>query len=333
MFLLLREYLWVLLLPVSLFWAVATFFRRRLFGASGYHSKLRVICVGNIHSGGSGKTPIVAEIANHYKEKNSIILSRGYKRKSTEPVLELATSQLEGANYYGDEPWMLYQKTQRPVFVGGNRRALAKAVEKKYQGATLVMDDGFQNFGLRKNVSLVVINAQQPFLESFCLPFGELREPLSAIEDADAVVLIKSGSAENLLLWRTYLDTTFTDLVVFEAESATSDLQNSSFDGVAFAFSGIARPENFAKSVSELGLGKFARRFPDHHSYSDADIAELVEQKKKTGADYFLTTEKDFYKVQVQFSAIGEKVTFLKHRVLLPNEFWIFLDSKVEAAA
>lgn len=327
----LREFFWVAFLPISFLWACVSVVRRKLLGSLGYRSKFLVICVGNLHSGGSGKTPIVAEIASHFTQKNVVILSRGYKRQSKAAVLELSDTP-EGSFYYGDEPWLLFKKTNRPVFVGASRARVTQNIEKKYPEALLLMDDGFQHLSLKKDISILVIHTQNAFLDSFCLPLGDLREPLSAVKSADCVVLVPGTDVENQAVWRTYFTERYSSLPLFEAETKSVNLCGEK-GSKAFIFSGIAKPRSFAHSVEAQGLGKLEKIFPDHHPYSEADIERLIEDKKKKQADYFLTTEKDFYKVALRLSSRGEKLAYLEHRVLLPEPFWNFLEEKLGAAA
>lgn len=324
-----REFSWIVLLPLSMFWAMLSLLRRLIFSSAGYQSKFPVIAVGNIHSGGSGKTPLVAAIAAYFEKRNSIIISRGYKRKSKKPVLEV--TEKESVLECGDEPFLLRRRTGRPVFVGAKRSAVAKKVEEAHGAGILVMDDGFQHLSLKKDISLVVINAQKDFLDSYCLPLGDLREPVCALKFASAVVLVDSGSKENLLLWKTFIEEHFPELPVFSAIPKVNGLNTGEpVSGMAVAFCGIANPERFAHAIPN---GKVVRFYPDHHSYTEKDIDWLIEKKKTVSGDYFLTTEKDYYKVERGFAKKGEKVAFLKQEIELPVSFWAFLEKNLGEAA
>lgn len=329
-----REFLWIVLFPLSFLWALVASVRRKFFCNQGYTSRFPVICVGNIHSGGTGKTPIVAAIANHYIQKNSLIVSRGYKRKSREKVLFLDPMSLGGPQQYGDEPWLLSKKTGRPVYVGGKRKQVAKVIESAHATGLLILDDGYQHFGLKKSVSIIVVNSDQSPLTSFCLPLGDLREPLSALAGADAFVLVDSGSRENCILWKTYLESNFAFIPLFSAVSVSEELSEENLKGkVAFAFCGIAHPERFITSSKSLRSPLGVQVYPDHYGYSEEEVDRLIKKGRDFKADYFLTTEKDFYKVQPFFAKKGQRLAFLKHQVILSEGFWGFLDSKVAGAA
>lgn len=241
-----------------------------------------VICVGNLTAGGSGKTPVALAIAEMLRAKGHqpYFLTRGYGGSERGPAL---ASRGHSAQQMGDEALLLARAA--PTIVARDRAAGAKlAVEK---GATvLVMDDGHQNFSLRKNLSLVVVDAETGFGSGFQIPAGPLREPVTqGLARSDAVVLVGDGSP---------------DLVGFRGPVLRVRLVA---DGSAlaekpvFAFAGIGRPEKFIASLHASGAHVIGSCFfSDHHPYSED---ELLELKAVAGDSLLVTTEKDFVRLSI----------------------------------
>ncbi|MEZ4750744.1 MAG: tetraacyldisaccharide 4'-kinase [Bdellovibrionota bacterium] len=190
-------------LPLSLSWAVVTCLRRRFLSTRGYRSSLRVLCIGNLHSGGSGKTPVVRAICEGLKSKRPAVMSRGYRaRLSKEGAL--VDRAHGGPDAFGDEPWMLAQVLECPVYIGADRGRLAKRIENEGLSDLIIMDDGFQNFTLIKDKSMLVFNAEKDLDSLYCPPLGELREPLGAVNAADALI-VAYERASDLEKWRVWL--------------------------------------------------------------------------------------------------------------------------------
>jgi tetraacyldisaccharide 4'-kinase len=331
-----RNLLWGLLYPLSFLWAFGAAFRRWYYPRDKrYRSRLPVICVGNLHSGGSGKTPLVLELAARYRERQPVILSRGYKGTMSESGARVDLARTNGPTLYGDEPWMLAERTGCPVYVGRDRLRWVKFLEEEGEKRLIILDDGFQYLPLRSSCDLVLVNTRRQPADSYCIPWGEMREPFSAIRRAAAVLL--TGTSESLSRgWKTFLQKSFPNVPVFEiyrrAEGIwEGDAPYTPAPGESLAaFCGIADPESFRSDLKRAPHARLIDVFPDHHLYQEKDIVSLIELRKKLGASAFLTTEKDWYKVAPLFIARGERVLRLRIRYEVPEDFWYFLDKRME---
>jgi tetraacyldisaccharide 4'-kinase len=246
-----------------------------------------VISVGNLTVGGSGKTPLAAEIARLLLEmgERPSILSRGYARKIAADgvvVVSDGVRILEGVERSGDEPQMLAHAVPRAaVLVSSSRYAAGRIAESRLGCTVHVLDDGFQHFELMRDVDLLV--APEPS-DRRTLPFGRLREPLDAANAADAMLVEAPG-----LGLQDPAKPTFT---------FTRRLNGPPPDRRAFAFAGIAKPERFFADLESAGWTLAGRRsFGDHHHYLPHEIDEVKRAAKSSGADVILTTEKDLVRI------------------------------------
>ncbi len=235
-----------------------------------------VVSIGNISVGGSGKTPFVIALGQLLAERGIAfdVLSRGYGRSST--GIEVVDPHGSAAQF-GDEPLLIARKLQAPVIVGADRYRAGLLAEKKFASKLHLLDDGFQHRRLHRDFDIVLLPAEDQ--TGSLLPIGRLREPLSALNRADAVVLTDSQVQlpKAKSIWRARR--------VIELPTAV---------GKTIAFSGIARPRQFIESLKSSNMeiaGTIA--FSDHHRYEQLDIDRLLELKKQTSTDSFMTTEKD----------------------------------------
>lgn len=316
----LSEIFWVVFYPLAVLWACVTSIRRRFFNR-GYQSRLPVLCVGNIHSGGSGKTPVVVEIVKHFSQLNPVVLSRGYGRnlKAVNP----------GPEQLGDEPWMIQQETNRTVLVAKNRGDLARKVETENLGSLLVLDDGFQNFTLRKNVNIVCVHVDKKITELNCLPLGELREGMGSLRDATAVLLVGEEASFGHGLWRTYFEEEWEALPVFNVKTS---YEAPSPHGKYLAFCGIAAPDRFKATLESFHFDFEFVPFRDHHRYTERDVEGLLERASKHETDSFITTQKDYYKCVELFKKYKKNLQFVKMSAQIEDHFWTFIDKKIKQA-
>jgi tetraacyldisaccharide 4'-kinase len=241
-----------------------------------------VICVGNLTAGGSGKTPIAIAIAEALRAqgRKPFFLTRGYGGREHGPAL---ATRAHSAAVMGDEALVLARHAQTVVSrdrVAGARLAVAKGAD------AIVMDDGHQNFGLYKSLSLIVVDAASGFGNGFQIPAGPLREPVEqGLARADAVILVGNGNP---------------DLAGFLKPVLRARLaaDGEGFAGKSvFAFAGIGRPEKLIDSLVESGaLLTGSCFFADHHRYSEDEITEL---RAVAGDAQLVTTEKDFVRMTV----------------------------------
>ena len=240
-----------------------------------------VICVGNLVAGGAGKTPTVLALAALLEEMHPHVLTRGYPGKRRGP-LWVDRSRHSVADV-GDEALLLSRHL--PTIIARNR--VAGAITAANAGAGLVlMDDGFQNPSLVKDIALLVVDTGQSFGNGRCIPAGPLREPVArGLARADAIVLIGDGPFQAPAR-----------LPVFAA-SIQPECEASHWAGRrVVAFAGIGRPQKFFDTLTTLGAEVVSRHaFADHHVYSEAELQHL-KQALPTGAS-LVTTEKDYVRL------------------------------------
>jgi len=244
-----------------------------------------VISIGNLTVGGSGKTPLAAEIARLLLAmgEHPSILSRGYARQIVEEgavIVSDGNRVLADEARAGDEPLMLAQMVPGAAVLACASRYLAGRIAEKRLGRTVhVLDDGFQHFDLLRDVDLLV--APDTLEDVRTLPFGRFREPLDAAAAADAL-LVESVSP---MTERLKVSTVF---------EFSRRIGGPPPDRPAFAFAGIARPERFYDDLEKSGWRLTGRRsFRDHHHFSAREIADIGRTAAASGAQIILTTDKD----------------------------------------
>ena len=255
---------------------------RRLEGA--------VISVGNLSTGGSGKTPFVMLLGELLQARGIKfdVLSRGYGRKSTGVLL---VDPAGSPSQYGDEPLLIARKLQVPVIVGENRYEAGRFAESRFGTQLHLLDDGFQHRALARDFDIVLVTAQGT--TDRLLPTGRLREPLAALRRADAVVLTGSTSAElpeleGKLVWR-----------------VRRGIAPQNVPPRPVVLCGIARPQDFVQQLSAANIESAGQAFfRDHHCYSEEDVRELLTLKQKCSAGGFVTTEKDAVNLGALLSAL-----------------------------
>lgn len=235
-----------------------------------------VISVGNLSVGGSGKTPFVIAMGELLKERGIAfdVLSRGYRRNS---IAVAVVDPLGTPEEFGDEPLLIARKLQVPVVVAADRYRAGLLAEQKFATRLHLLDDAFQHRRLHRDFDIVMFPAAD--IEDTLLPVGRLREPLSSLQRADAIVVIGGTAAPQLQspVWQV-------------RRQLSLDLPTDK----AIAFCGIARPDAFFSELRKLGVDVAQTiAFRDHHRYSADDLQRLLAAKSESGAHSFITTEKD----------------------------------------
>jgi tetraacyldisaccharide 4'-kinase len=273
-----------LLAPLGwLYDAVGKFLRGRI---TPRRVSIPVICVGNATLGGSGKTPVVAEIARRLRSSqiDAHILSRGYGGKSTGPLL--VDGNFHTSKDVGDEPRML--SSIAPVWVSASKVAGARAAATA--GAqVIILDDGLQNPTLHKDFSFLVVDGGGAFGNGKIFPAGPLREyPQAVMERADAVVFIGEETAP-----KEVAHTRKPFLRALPRTMPPQDLRGK----VVFAFCGIGRPQKFFDGLKAQGAKIVEEKiFPDHHPYTHEEIEKILTEAQRMNA-LPVTTEKDSARV------------------------------------
>lgn len=297
-----------------------------------------VISIGNITTGGTGKTPIVKNVAAHLSAdgRRVAIISRGYGRSSIGTVVVSdGKNILTDVRSSGDEPMLLAEQLPNAiVIVDEDRvRGARKGIEE-FGASVIVLDDGFQHRRIHRSQNIVLIDAQNSPFGTMLLPAGYRRELISSFKRADAVVITKSDNVNTAhdLFQHKELDSI---IHKFSSSFLPTGIRHV-FGGVqqsleiltgcsVIALSGIARSESFQQSLLHCGvLVKKYFNYADHHTYVQSDIEKVIEALHITGADYIITTEKDAVRLK-GFSVLLNQlpiVTLSMNVVLHQNETW-----------
>lgn len=273
--------------------------------------KARVVCIGNITAGGTGKTTAVLLAAKLLSKEGikTAIISRGYRRNKKEKVKVLFDNDLLNWQETGDEPYMMSQllaEYKVPVAVSSSRYEAAQEVLKEFKSKILLLDDGFQHHKLKRDANIVLVNARDPFGNGKLLPYGILREPMSALKRASLVILTHSDFAteeekENIkkeiktynkkleVLQAIHKPAYYYD-VVNRTKMALDDIK-----GEVVSFCGLGDPISFEKTLTKLGLKiKQTWRFKDHNAYTLQEIKSLASFRNNLP---LITTFKDYVKM------------------------------------
>jgi tetraacyldisaccharide 4'-kinase len=275
-----------------------------------------VISVGNMTVGGAGKTPCVAFLARFLRDEGYevAILSRGYKRESRGRV-EVSNGReiLCGPNESGDEPFLLANLCPGArVVVDRDRYAAGKWLEARDRISVFILDDGYQHLRLARDLNLLLIDASEPLDQAKMVPFGRLREPITAMRRADAVIVTRSDQPfDRHALEQVIGRFARADTPVFYAHHKITELIRLAGAGgpadfarkrVA-ALSGVARPDRFVADLEGLGMEIALRRdFDDHHRYTREELSEIFERARAAGAEAIITTEKDAANLPAEFA-------------------------------
>ena len=280
----------ILLFPVTLLIKLLSFFKRSL--TKTYKYSIPIICVGNIYLGGTGKTPLCIEIFFLLKNlnKNPVFIRKKY-------------------NSFQDE--VNLQKQVGPVYESKKRiNALKEAIHNKADVA--ILDDGFQDFSINKNLSIVCFNEKQWIGNGFVIPSGPLREDLSALNRADCVIINgkKNTNIENKILKKNETIKIF--YTKYRAQNI-NEFENKKI----ISFAGIGNPNNFFELLKDNDLNILEEiSFPDHHNYSNKELENLRNIARENNA-ILLTTEKDFFRIDENYR---KNIKHLKIKVEIENK-------------
>lgn len=303
------------LLALSLIYRALIGLRQVAYRAGALRSRslpVRVVSVGNMTVGGTGKTPTVLHLVERYQERGMrpAVLSRGYGRPDEAAVLVVADGRADplGPDVAGDEPAMLANRLRTvPVVVGRDRYQAGLLAIERFGPDLVVLDDGFQHFRLKRDLDIVLVDGVDPFGNGKLFPAGILREPLSALKRAQVIVITRSDRAADLEgLKRTIR--AFSNALIVSGTYRPIDLVDVATGKVrqldvlqgasVLAFAGIARPDSLENVLASLGADITSfRSYPDHHRYTRADLKVLLDEAART-ASLLVTTEKDGVKLK-----------------------------------
>lgn len=282
----------------------------------------RVISVGNISVGGTGKTSLVEYIASRLlsEDLKTAVVARGYKRPESS---SLVICDLKNCNWEscGDEAAALARSVNGlKIYVDSSKTyAAQKASEDGHE--VVVVDDGFQHRRLIRDLDIVCLDRENRFGNGWLLPFGILREPLRSLHRADAFVIFSSGTDQD------FSKLTLPDgIPVFKARKIVDGIMTANNEWVDIktkrivAFCGIANPESFQNSLKESGVDIAAfEKFNDHHIYKKEEIDRLLMLMEKADAECAITTLKDYVKLEKLWPA-DKSLYYLKISLAIDNE-------------
>jgi tetraacyldisaccharide 4'-kinase len=307
----LSPWLW-LLLPLSLAYRFGVSVRLKAYELGVLRASepsVPVISIGNLTTGGTGKTPLVIELARGLiaAGKTVVVLSRGYGAAEPTPYARALEPR------YGDEAYLIQAQVPEAVVIAGKDRVhtLNQAV-KDYHPDFVLLDDGFQYLPLQRHLNVLLIDGERLLGNERLLPAGPLREPISALQRADLILVTKQVSTASMQAVNRFLaeadkKPSPTVLPVPFQASGLAPLQpeqgklpvSALKDRAVIAVSGIAQPEQFEQDLREAGARLIRHcRFSDHHNYTQADIDRLVDlaERHASQSPLLVTTEKDLVK-------------------------------------
>ncbi len=318
------------LLIASAIYAVIVRIRNALYRLGIFKQKrlkCKVISVGNIAVGGTGKTPITIYLAEKLTKLDYkvVVISRGYKGKFEKKggIISNGKEILTGPVFSGDEPFLMASRLKDiPIVVGQNRYDAGLLAIKKFNPEVIILDDGFQHIKLSRDIDLLLLDSRLPFGNFHIIPRGILREPAASIKRADAFILTRSY-ADNTEA-RDTISAVSNNQPVFEAyntfyffkiekggiSNPAAGFRNELSEDFSFvagkkivAFSGIAGNSHFRKTLEEFKcdiLNFFD--FPDHHRYTAGDMERILKSVRDRRAELIITTEKDFARMGSEFN-------------------------------
>ena len=305
----------IVLPPLSALYGAVTRARLTLYRRGTFRTTTLdrpVISVGNITTGGTGKTPLVEWVARTLaaEGKKVCILTRGYGRSHPDRHILVSDWQtvFATASEAGDEAYLLAKNLEgvAAVISDANRAAAGKDAIKHLNPDCFVLDDGFQHLRLARDLNIVTIDATNPWGGGNLLPYGRLREPRSSLSRADCLVITRADQAEGIQSLRSELAQLTVGCPQFLSRMRTvriARLSDSSkspeLPKRSAAFCAVGNPQSFFTQLRDEGQELFfAKDFPDHYSYTQKDLDRLVNAAKKAGVEALITTAKDAVKLQ-----------------------------------
>ncbi|MBC8032409.1 MAG: tetraacyldisaccharide 4'-kinase [Pyrinomonadaceae bacterium] len=303
-----------MLFPLSTIYSAVTRARLQAY-RSGLLSTSKlpvpVISVGNLTTGGTGKTPLVEWISRRIVDdgKRVCVLTRGYGRinPKTQVVVSNGTEILTNERAAGDEPFLLAENLRgiAAVVCNSNRAAAGQWAIQNLGTQVFVLDDGFQHLRLARDLNIVTIDATEPWGGGRLLPQGRLREPRTSLARADCVVITRVDQTADLDSLRDAVTEVADGIPVFMSRMLTSGLFTLAGEPVVFplqptgAFCGVGNAESFFNHLRGAGQElAFTRAFADHHQYKQTELDALAREATAHGAVSLITTAKDAIKLR-----------------------------------
>ena len=260
-----------LLLPLSFLWLVLLNIRNIFQKQTSF--KAPIICVGNIYLGGTGKTPLSIQIVNEFNRiKKPVIVRKYYKN-------------------HKDEYDLIFKKAKYLIYEKKRSFAINKAIGKKFN--LIILDDGFQDLSIKKDLNILCFNSEQLIGNGFVLPAGPLRESFSSIKKAEIIVINGQKKKE----FEDEIKKISSKTKIFYTKYTPQNIYKFKNKNI-LAFAGIGNPHNFFKMLKRNNLNiKKTIVFPDHYEYKKSDLKKIIDESRRHDLKV-LTTEKDFSKIK-----------------------------------
>jgi len=309
-----------LLIPFTILYRLALLFRKALYKMGIFKSHRlpeRVISIGGITVGGSGKTPVLIHIAGMLEERgrNVLILTRGYGgAESSNAVITPGENILNSR--FSDEVRLMVSSLNSTLGVGSDRVRSHTMANEDADFDFCLLDDGFQHWKIKRDIDIVVLDATAPFGNGLSLPRGSLREPRYSLGRADAVIVTRANQTDDLKRSINEIRNVTRSIPVIVSEYRVDgvidvktgrNIEMEELIGRVFrAFTAVANPGSFYRTAEEIGLSiKSRRSFRDHHIFTQYDADELAKEARAEQCDAFIVTEKDSVKLKtLDFSSI-----------------------------
>lgn len=297
---------------LSLFYRSIVFFKNFFYDYKILQSKKvksKVISIGNIDSGGTGKTPFTIFLAKMLLDKKVAIVTRGYKSKYENKSLIVNGESNFNAFEMGDEAFLLKNHLKdASIFIGKNKLNSALfASEMNFD--IILIDDGFQYRKIKKDLEIVILNANKPFFKNSCLPKGLLRESPKSLKRADFII-INNAKKEDKELEEKIKEFTSCPIIYSKPFSnrlldSTKTVRNLKNKTKVALFCGIANPCNFFKTIEDMGLQIVNKlELFDHQTISSKKLEDFICKSAEKKAEFIITTEKDFVKLNIDNKTI-----------------------------
>lgn len=320
-----RSFLWIL----SKVYAFAIFLNEFAYHQNwrkSYELNSRVVCIGNITTGGTGKTTTIMFAAKKLSEKGVrvSVVSRGYKRHAKKnEVVVLLDQKSRAWHKAGDEPYMISEVLSEhkvPVVVSEDRYSACCTALRKFRSQIVLLDDGLQHHRLKRNTNIVLLDARMKSEDWHLLPLGNLRESVKGLNRADLILITHANQsgARKLEDIKDKVREINDELEILEAEHeptfyfdifTSKKLPLKNIKGDVAVFSAIGEPESFEQTLKDLDLNlKQVWRFPDHQEYTEHNLRSLLDLRQDLP---LITTYKDFVKFPPHWREILQEKVYI----------------------
>jgi tetraacyldisaccharide 4'-kinase len=339
----------IALTPLSFVFGIAVRIRNSLYRRGLWKSHdigVPVISVGNLTTGGTGKTPMVQLLASQMAADGwrVCILTRGYARNSTGRVVVSDNSAvLSTVAEAGDEAFMLAEnlRERAAVICDKNRIAAAGWAIANLGSELFILDDAFQHQKIQRTINIVLIDGTNAWGNGKLLPAGNLREPLAEVRRANCVVITRANESDSLERLRAQIEGIAGAIPIFTSHLKLTNIRSldqniSSADLAArktpvAAFCGIGNPKSFFKLLGDEGFNvAYSRVFRDHQSYDQTVIDKLVSDAFAAGAEAIITTAKDAVKLRSMNFSLPCFVVDTSMQIDRAEEFFRFLNQSIK---